>query len=160
MKILKIFLALTMLVGIATAVDSEQNTQKLIKEKKAERIRPPEGARCPVCGMLIGKNPQWATMMKTDKEELYFDGVKDMMKYYFEKGGQFEQIYVSDYYKLTKIDAKSAFYVSGSNVFGPMGNELIPFASEEDAKTFARDHGGKKIVKFDEITAFMLEGLM
>ena len=62
------------------------------------------------------------------------------MKYYFEKGGQFEQIYVSDYYKLTKIDAKSAFYVSGSNVFGPMGNELIPFASEEDAKTFTRDH--------------------
>ena len=99
-------------------------------------------------------------MIKTDKEEFYFDGVKDMMKYYFEKGGQFEQIYVSDYYKLTKIDAKSAFYVSGSNVFGPMGNELVPFASEEDAKTFARDHGGKKIVKFDEITALMLEGLM
>ena len=45
-------------------------------------------------------------------------------------------------------------------MFGPMGNELIPFASEEDAKTFARDPGGKKIVKFDEITALMLEGLM
>ena len=45
-------------------------------------------------------------------------------------------------------------------MFGPMGNELIPFASEEDAKTFARDHGGKKIIKFDKITAFMLEELM
>ncbi len=139
---------------------SDQSSKSKQKMQKSERIVVPKGARCPVCGMLVGKNPNWATMIKTDKEEFYFDGVKDMMKYYFEKGGQFEQIYVSDYYKLTKIDAKSAFYVSGSNVFGPMGNELIPFASEEDAKTFARDHGGKKIVKFDEITAFMLEGLM
>ena len=160
MKILKIFLALTMLVGTAIAVDSAQNTQKLIKEKKAERIRPPEGARCPVCGMLIGKNSQWATMIKTSKEELYFDGVKDMMKYYFEKGKKDDQIYVSDYYKLNKIDARTAYYVTGSNVLGPMGNELIPFANEEDAKTFAKDHGGKQIVKFDEITTLLVERLM
>ena len=41
-----------------------------------------------------------------------------------------------------------------------MGNELIPFASEEDAKTFAKDHGGKQIVKFDEITTLLVERLM
>lgn len=139
---------------------SDQASKSKQKTQKAERIVVPKGARCPVCGMLIGKNPQWATMMKTSKEELYFDGVKDMMKYYFEKGKKDDQIYVSDYYKLNKIDARTAYYVTGSNVLGPMGNELIPFASEEDAKTFAKDHGGKQIVKFDEITTLLVERLM
>ena len=35
--------------------------------------------------------------------KLYFDGVKDMMKYYFKKSKKDDQIYVSDYYKLNKI---------------------------------------------------------
>ena len=83
-----------------------------------------------------------------------------MMKYFFEKGRKFDQIYVSDYYKLHKIDAKSAFFVIGSNVLGPMGNELIPFENEEDALTFAKDHFGKKIVKFDEITPLLVDKLL
>ncbi|MCK5855445.1 MAG: nitrous oxide reductase accessory protein NosL, partial [Sulfurovaceae bacterium] len=33
----------------------------------------------------------------------------------------------------------------------PMGNELIPFAQESDAKTFLDDHHGKIIVRFDKI---------
>ena len=47
----------------------------------------------------------------------------------------------------------------GSNVLGPMGDELIPFDSESAAKTFAKDHGGKSVLKFDEIKESVLEGL-
>jgi nitrous oxide reductase accessory protein NosL len=32
-----------------------------------------------------------------------------------------------------------------------MGNELIPFGLEEDAKTFKSDHFGTKIIKFNDI---------
>ena len=47
----------------------------------------------------------------------------------------------------------------GSNVLGPMGDELIPFDSESAAKTFAKDHGGKSVLKFDEIQESVIEGL-
>ena len=40
----------------------------------------------------------------------------------------------------------------GSNIYGPMGSELIPFSSHEDAQAFFDEHKGQKIVKFDEIT--------
>ena len=34
-----------------------------------------------------------------------------------------------------KLDkAKEAFFVIGSDVYGPMGHELIPFASKADAE--------------------------
>ena len=35
---------------------------------------------------------------------------------------------------------------------GPMGDELIPFKDENSANEFSKDHFGKKIVKFNEIT--------
>ena len=135
-------------------------SDKNAKAKKPEKIVVPEGAKCPVCGMLVGKNPNWAAMIEVQGgENLYFDGVKDMMKYYFQKGKGFDKIFVTDYYKLYKIDAKSAFFVLGSNVLGPMGDELIPFESESAAKTFAKDHGGKNVLKFDEIQESVIEGL-
>jgi nitrous oxide reductase accessory protein NosL len=40
-----------------------------------------------------------------------------------------------------------------------MGHELVPFKKEESAKTFMAEHHGKKIVKFDEITAHMVMAL-
>ena len=40
------------------------------------------------------------------------------------------------------IDGRSAHYVVGSDVTGPMGKELIPFATREAALEFSKDHGG------------------
>ncbi|WP_228026590.1 nitrous oxide reductase accessory protein NosL [Campylobacter californiensis] len=127
--------------------------------KKAEKIVVPKDARCPICGMFVAKNPQWAAMIEADSEKFYFDGVKDMMKYYFKNNKNFNKLFVSDYYKLHKIDAKNAYFVVGSNVFGPMGDELIPFASQNEAINFAKDHAGKQILKFEDITEEMLKGL-
>ena len=59
---------------------------------------------------------------------------------------------VTDYYTQKAIDGTKAFYVIRSNIYGPMGHELIPFNSKDDAKTFMRDHFGTKILEFDEIT--------
>jgi nitrous oxide reductase accessory protein NosL len=41
--------------------------------------------------------------------------------------------------------------VLGSDIYGPMGNELIPFKQESDAKTFNLDHRGTKVVRFRDI---------
>jgi len=121
--------------------------------------------KCPVCGMFVYKYPKWATFIYYEKdgklEYLAFDGVKDMMKFYFEpaKWGKYKEfkskikkIIVRDYYTLKPILAESAWFVVGSNVYGPMGNELIPFKTEAAAKNFMADHKGKKVLRFNEIT--------
>ena len=125
----------------------------------------PKGAKCPVCGMFVAKYPKWAASITHEDQTYYFDGVKDMMKYYiFDGNFPFDRdkitvMEVTDYYSLEAIDAKSAFYVYDSNVYGPMGRELIPFKTWDDAKTFSREHQGKKIVHFNEITDAMVMAL-
>ena len=92
-----------------------------------------------------------------------------MMKFYFQplKWGKYEtsvkkniqKILVTDYYSQRGIDGKKAYYVLGSDVFGPMGHELIPFESLREAKTFKSDHRGKRILRFEEITLDEVEAL-
>jgi nitrous oxide reductase accessory protein NosL len=49
------------------------------------------------------------------------------------------------------MDGKKAFYVIGSDTYGPMGKEFIPFASLKSAETFLKDHKGTKILEFSKI---------
>ncbi|WP_228711707.1 nitrous oxide reductase accessory protein NosL [Arcobacter arenosus] len=128
------------------------------------KVEVEEREKCPVCGMFVAKYPRWAAQIfykHGDHEHKFsFDGVKDMMKFYFnpKKWGEYpvskdmiSKILVTDYYSQEAIDGIKAFYVIGSDVYGPMGNELIPFISENDAKIFKNDHDGTKIVSFDKI---------
>ena len=117
---------------------------------------------CPVCGMVVSKYPHWiATVVYRDGHAHHFDGAKDMFKYLFEvpryaKGHSAQDIArigVTEYYELKRIDARTAWYVIGSDVLGPMGHELIPLASRSDAEEFMRDHQGKRILRFDEVSA-------
>ena len=66
---------------------------------------------------------------------------------------------MTDYYDLTLIDGYGAFFVVGSDVYGPMGRELIPFKNEGDAKGFMKDHQGKTLLKFQEVTPEIVKGL-
>jgi nitrous oxide reductase accessory protein NosL len=134
-------------------------------ETTAKEMTVPEHAKCPVCGMFVGKYPKWAAQMVIDGKTYYFDGVKDMMKFYIFDAdfpydrSQIERMRVTDFYTLESIPAKEAFYVLGSNVYGPMGNELIPFKKLKDAENFMNDHKGKKVVRFDEIEPDMILAL-
>lgn len=116
---------------------------------------------CPVCGMFVAKYPAWvATVLYQDGHAHYFDGPKDLFKYLFDlhrwaPGHQEKDmtaITVTEYYGLSRIPAREAWYVIGSDVPGPMGHEFVPLATEADAKEFLRDHAGKRILRFDEVT--------
>jgi len=125
----------------------------------------PKGAKCPVCGMFVYKYPKWASKMVVGSKSYYFDGVKDMMKFYIFDGdfpfnrADIKEILVRDFYTLESIPAKEAYYVVGSKVYGPMGNELIPFKSKKEAKDFINDHGGDKIIRFNQIDAKLVMSL-
>jgi len=129
---------------------------------------PPAKAKCPVCGMFVGKYPDWVCSMTfRDSTSVYFDGPKDLFTFYLDPGrygparkqADIADIRVKDYYSLAVIDGRRAFYVIGGNVLGPMGKELVPFAGKDDADGFMHDHRGVKILHFTEITRSVLKGL-
>lgn len=135
-------------------------------EKKP--VKPSHRDKCPVCGMFVTKYPDWvAEIIFRDGSYAFFDGAKDMFRYYFnmakynpsKKQSDIDSIYVTDYYNLTYIDGYKAYYVIGSDVYGPMGKELVPFEKEEDAKGFMKDHKGGKVLGFKDITLKVLHML-
>ena len=119
--------------------------------------------RCPVCGMFVAPYPEWiATIVKADASQIFFDGCKDMFRYYFKLSQQeregIQNLYVTEYYTTIFHPVSKVFFVVGSDVYGPMGNELIPVAGEKNAETFMRDHNGRQILTFDQITEDLLPG--
>jgi hypothetical protein len=56
-----------------------ENSKKLYKEVKKSH-------KCPVCGMFVYKYPKWSAKIVVAKKSYFFDGVKDMMKFYFFDG--------------------------------------------------------------------------
>ena len=118
--------------------------------------------------MLVAKYADWnATLVQRDGSTTYFDGPKDLFTYYLnpqkydpaKRRPDTSAITVKDYYSLATIDARKAYFVTGSNVFGPMGKELIPFARKEDAEGFRSDHQGRRVLRFSEVTLEILKSL-
>jgi len=129
---------------------------------------PPASAKCPVCGMFVAKYPDWTgVIVFKDAARVYFDGPKDLAAFYLDPGkyaparkrSDITAVYVKDYYSLAVIDGGRAFYVVGSDVFGPMGKELVPFALKADAEGFLHDHRGKRILSFRDINPQVLKSL-
>ncbi len=129
------------------------------KQTHYEKLTVSHQDKCPVCGMFLYKYPRWVSRLYYGEKSYSFDGVKDMLKYYFTQGNQPSEILVQDYYTTKTIPAKEAYFVLGSDIYGPMGNELIPFATQKSAHRFMMDHKGKKVVRFDAITPKMVEDL-
>lgn len=124
--------------------------------------------KCPVCGMFVAKFPGFAAEIRFgDGSSVHFDGAKDMFKYYLNlsryapgrKTADIGAVFVTDYYDLTKVNGLSAYYVMGSDVYGPMGRELIPFGSESKARDFRNDHRGTRIIRLRDVTPTLLNQL-
>lgn len=124
--------------------------------------------KCPVCGMFVSKYPDWvATVVFKDTTTLFFDGAKDFFTYYHNMSKytparnqtSISAITVNDYYTLKPINARQAHFVLGSDVYGPMGKELVPFEKAPDAQAFAKDHKGKRVLRFNDITPAILKSM-
>ncbi|MGO9571302.1 MAG: nitrous oxide reductase accessory protein NosL [Desulfomonilaceae bacterium] len=147
----------------------------------AELMELPDGSKldltqkCPVCGMVIGgKEGQGVTVTYKDGRVVGFHGVaaavfKDGHVVGFEGArclfiynsvpekynvsvADIAHQYVTDFVSKKMIDLPQAFLVLGSNVKGPMGYDLIPFANRDEAAKFASENDGKWIVQLHEVT--------
>jgi copper chaperone NosL len=136
-------------------------TGAVLAQGAAKVPRPGAKDLCPVCGMLVSKYPNWvATIVYKDGHAHHFDGAKDMFKMWFEpakyatghKREDMAAIWVTDFYNLKLVDARKAWYVIGSDVLGPMGHEFVPLVTKEDADDFLKEHKGRRILTFEQVT--------
>jgi len=128
----------------------------------AEPVKPAESDKCAVCGMRVTPYPKWiAQIVFNDGTYAVFDGPKDMFKYYFnmEKYSRHKSrndiaaVYVTEYYTTRTVKADDdVYFITGSDVMGPMGAELVPVKGMNNAHTFMKEHKGKNMLRFGEIT--------
>ena len=146
------------IAGLAFSVGSAAFAQGLVVPKPGPKDL------CPVCGMIVSKYPNWVAVVTwKDGHAHFFDGAKDMFKFLFDlpkyapkhSKEDITGIYVTDFYNLERMDGRKAFYVTGSDVLGPMGHEFVPLANKEDAADFMKEHKGKTVLSFDQVSAKM-----
>ncbi|WP_345992215.1 nitrous oxide reductase accessory protein NosL [Sulfurimonas sp. HSL-1716] len=110
----------------------------------------------------VYKAPEWVAKINLSSgKELYFCSPKSMFEFYdrpakwpylnVKSESDFKAIVVTDFATLKPIDAKKAFFVYGSNVISPAGDDLPAFASYEDAQKFAKKHHAARVFKFDKV---------
>jgi copper chaperone NosL len=132
--------------------------------KKDEAIKPVEIDRttsCSLDGMILMDYPGPKAQIQYDKGEPdFFCDTMEMFSIYLrpEQKKRVKALFTQDMAKTpweqpkdNWIDAKSAYYVLGSNKPGSMGPTLAAFSRMEDAQAFVKKFGGK-VLRFDEVT--------
>jgi len=117
----------------------------------------------PVYLVEIDKHPKFAAEMKLKNGKiLRFASVKSMMNFFYrpEKypgygvgphGREIDRLFVTDYLDGKKIPAEKAWYVFGSRLMGPHGDDLIPLSSKTRADLFVKRYGGTKVMDYKEL---------
>ncbi|MCS6968890.1 MAG: nitrous oxide reductase accessory protein NosL [Cytophagales bacterium] len=114
---------------------------------------PSENTRCAQCGMPSEKYPQWRGKIVTASQVKYFCSPKCLFIHsHAHAPALADSIWLTDYYQQHWIDARKAYYVMGSDIIGPMGPDFVPLSTLQEAQDFMKEHQGKQIFTFTEIT--------
>jgi len=161
-KVLALFttfiIAATSLMSCSDQTEQDKMLHQAVAMESADE--------CHLCGMLITRfdGPKGEVFRKeTGSQVLKFCSTSDMFSYYLdpENKRNVAQMMVHDMSKMPWgsegiddkyfIDAKTAWYVTGSEKHGAMGETLASFSKQSDAQAFAKKFGGKTI-SFADIT--------
>jgi copper chaperone NosL len=115
--------------------------------------------RCPVCAMFPSRRPQTAAAMTLKSgETFYFCGNGCLLRtwlrptaYLGKPQAQIDRLVVLDYFSGQAIDGRTATWVAGSDVVGPMGPAIIALGDPGQLPVFKSRHGGKIVFTFDQI---------
>jgi nitrous oxide reductase accessory protein NosL len=145
--------------GKTPAVEHPMKTPKIYsKEIKAATA----DTRCVVCNMKVANYPEHdCQILLEDNSSIHFCSTQCLINYLADPGQYVDKPAAS---KMTWVkvfpsgDYESAiglYYVVGSNLFGPMGREAIPFRSKKVAEALVSKEGGE-IVRFNGLTPQMV----
>ncbi|MCP4370455.1 MAG: hypothetical protein GY797_20440 [Deltaproteobacteria bacterium] len=113
---------------------------------------------CPLCGMYPARYPEFnCQIVFEDGSYEAFDSAIGLLVYQLfpdNTGIQLKPIakmYFKDYLKESWLEAGKTFFVTGSEIMGPMGVEFLPVDSEQAAKELKKHEKGKDIIHFKKI---------
>jgi len=162
-------LSLSLAVGCTTS-GSKTSGQAMAESSQAAVKHPmeiPENATCGKCGMYPARYPRWQSQIIFNDDTMTpFDGCKCMFNFIFAMD-KFDQkhspndiavAWVKDFNTGKWLNAEDASYVVGSNMMGPMGKELIPFADQAVAMKFQEEQGGI-MMKYEDINPEVMKTL-
>ncbi len=146
MKKISVILFLIVLFGMPNWAFSQP--QKIESDKK-----------CPLCGMYPARYPKFncQIIFKDGSYEAFDSTIGLLVVLHFpDKTGirlkQVAGIYFKDYLKGGWLEADKAFFVTGSEIRGPMGIQFVPVDSEQAAEELKKQANGKDIIHFKMIT--------
>jgi len=118
---------------------------------------------CLVRHLKVYENPAWAAKIELQNgKKIFFSSPKSMFEFYFRPGKwfdlgvksekDFKYILVTDFKTLKAVKAKGAFFIYGTDVTSPAGDDLVAFNSYADAEEFSKKHNGKRILGFRDVS--------
>ncbi len=113
-----------------------------------------EGARCAQCGMRVDTAPSWLA----GHGDARFDGPKCLFRFAASRGVDAGTGWATEYYDAERVMLRDAFFVVGSDVLSPMGDDLVPLRTRALAERFAAGHGGR-VVGFSAVDEVLLRDL-
>jgi nitrous oxide reductase accessory protein NosL len=119
---------------------------------------------CPVKQVTLPKNRDFIGVV------VYKDNSFDVTsspKYTFKqmhhvqntKEKEVAKVYVTDYKTKKLIDTQNAYYVFGSTLMSVGGDDIIPFAKQQDAQEFMQTYKGKKIYTIERMSEKFIDFL-
>jgi len=145
MKKFLVILFLIVLLGMANGAFSQ-----------SIKIEPHKA--CPLCGMYPARYPQFncQIVFKDGSYEAFDSAVGLLVYLLFPDNTEIKlkpiaRIYFKDYLKESWLEAGKTFFVTGSEIMGPMGVEFLPVDSQQAAKELKKQEQGQDITHFKEI---------
>ncbi len=114
--------------------------------------------RCPVCAMFPARRPDAAAAMTFgDGSAVYFCSNGCLLRswlrpmvYLDRPATEIDRLVVLDYFSGRPIDGRTAVWIAGSDVVGPMGPAIVALGDPDQLATFTRRHGGT-VFAFDRL---------
>lgn len=126
------------------------------------------GDECHVCGMIIMEwpGPKAESINKHNGETLKFCSTTDLFAWWLQPENKTlqTQIYVHDmsvaHWDQPQdehlVDARKAWYVTGTDLIGAMGPTLVSFADQAAAQKLVDEKGGR-VLTFDQVDIAVLQ---
>ncbi|MCS6857076.1 MAG: nitrous oxide reductase accessory protein NosL [Sandaracinaceae bacterium] len=128
------------------------------KAKEESQAQAPSD-RCALCGMRVRRGAAFSAGAKTkDGKEVLFDSIKCMFRW-LASHPEASDPWVTEHLSRKPLPAQKAWYVLGSSLQGPMGADLVPLATHEDAERIRTRHGGTQVLAFSEVKKEIIDEL-
>lgn len=124
-------------------------------------LRLDPGDHCPICGMFPARLPEYAAALQlNDNRTFYFCSNRCLVgawrnseTYLGVPADAIKRVIVLDYFDGTPVDGRSAWWIAGSDVIGPMGPALVTLKADDQVAVFKERHGGSLVFRLDQVDA-------